>query len=120
MNCPHCKLMNPPEAEVCDCGYRFASGEMGESLLGEKELPLNAMYRTACFFAGILSWMGGLVIMVMCVVAASFAFNHYRRKYRVKAMDGFKFYGLGLVFWLIFTFVTVGVVGLVAGSATPQ
>lgn len=37
MICPHCKLVNPPEALKCDCGYDFASRTMDPSLLGLRE-----------------------------------------------------------------------------------
>ena len=37
--CPHCKLVNPPEALKCDCGYDFASQTMGPSLLRDKQRP---------------------------------------------------------------------------------
>lgn len=36
MICPYCKLVNPPEALKCDCGYDFASRTMGPSLLRVK------------------------------------------------------------------------------------
>lgn len=28
MKCPNCRLINPPSAEYCDCGYRFATGKV--------------------------------------------------------------------------------------------
>lgn len=28
MKCPNCKLLNPPGAMRCDCGYDFATGEI--------------------------------------------------------------------------------------------
>lgn len=28
-NCPSCRLVNPPDAQVCDCGYDFQSGLQG-------------------------------------------------------------------------------------------
>ena len=28
MECPHCGLINPPEAQRCDCGYDFESGKV--------------------------------------------------------------------------------------------
>jgi hypothetical protein len=31
MDCPECGLVNPPEAQRCDCGYDFASRRMEQS-----------------------------------------------------------------------------------------
>ena len=36
MDCPKCKLINPPCAERCDCGYDFKTGTMQESYLTER------------------------------------------------------------------------------------
>jgi len=36
MDCPNCKLVNPPNAERCDCGYDFKTGYMMESYLTER------------------------------------------------------------------------------------
>lgn len=33
MTCPRCRLINPPSAARCDCGYDFASGVMAASYL---------------------------------------------------------------------------------------
>jgi len=35
-NCPHCGLVNPPQAQRCDCGYDFQSGQMKRSYLQPK------------------------------------------------------------------------------------
>ena len=37
MDCPKCKLSNPPIAQRCDCGYDFETGEMKESYLTERD-----------------------------------------------------------------------------------
>ena len=29
MECPQCRLFNPPEAVRCDCGYNFNTGQRG-------------------------------------------------------------------------------------------
>lgn len=30
MECPRCKIINPPTAETCDCGYSFRLGTLVE------------------------------------------------------------------------------------------
>src|SRR3989442_9382747 len=32
-SCPNCRLINPPTAERCDCGYDFSTGSMEKSYL---------------------------------------------------------------------------------------
>ena len=32
-DCPRCRLINPPAAARCDCGYDFASGTVRQSYL---------------------------------------------------------------------------------------
>ncbi len=41
MDCPKCKLVNPPTAERCDCGYDFKTGVMKESYLSERDKRLS-------------------------------------------------------------------------------
>jgi uncharacterized membrane protein YjgN (DUF898 family) len=37
MDCPKCKLVNPPTAERCDCGYDFKTRTMEYSYLTEND-----------------------------------------------------------------------------------
>jgi hypothetical protein len=37
-DCPNCGLINPPDAQRCDCGYDFASRSMRESYLKPQEV----------------------------------------------------------------------------------
>jgi hypothetical protein len=41
MDCPKCKLVNPPTAERCDCGYDFTTGTMEQSYLTERDRHLS-------------------------------------------------------------------------------
>lgn len=41
MQCPKCKLENPPGTLRCDCGYDFQTGSVKGSLLSEKEIKRN-------------------------------------------------------------------------------
>src|SRR5262245_46201413 len=37
-DCPKCGLVNPPDAQRCDCGYDFASRTVEKSYLGAEEI----------------------------------------------------------------------------------
>jgi len=41
MDCPKCKLVNPPTAARCDCGYDFETGTMEASYLSERDKQLS-------------------------------------------------------------------------------
>lgn len=58
MECPNCKLINPPTAQRCDCGYDFPSGEMKESYLPSRKLKTN--------IAGA-AWIGSLAAIMLRV-----------------------------------------------------
>jgi hypothetical protein len=47
LECPNCKLINPPEALRCDCGYDFPTRSMNESYLTEKQKRENKVGKTA-------------------------------------------------------------------------
>jgi hypothetical protein len=38
-DCPTCGMVNPPEAQRCDCGYDFVARQMKRSYLGAKDRP---------------------------------------------------------------------------------
>jgi hypothetical protein len=41
MDCPNCKLVNPPNAERCDCGYDFQTRMIEHSYLTERDKSLT-------------------------------------------------------------------------------
>ncbi len=62
MVCPHCKLINPPTAQRCDCGYDFPTGKLRGSYLTERERKsrvaqstgIGSFVMTLLFVAGYL------------------------------------------------------------------
>ena len=40
--CPNCGLINPPEAQRCDCGYDFRLGKVATSYLTSKDVLQGA------------------------------------------------------------------------------
>ena len=41
-DCPKCSLLNPPEAERCDCGFDFTTSQMKRPSLLSGSLPKAA------------------------------------------------------------------------------
>ena len=41
MQCPNCKLINPPTAQRCDCGYDFDAKKLKSPLVQERADPLS-------------------------------------------------------------------------------
>ena len=39
--CPECRLVNPPEAERCDCGWDFVAGRQERSYLAAQPKPVR-------------------------------------------------------------------------------
>ena len=71
MECPKCRLENPPSAMRCDCGYDFASSTMKEPYLTAQEAAENAA------LTGIGGWLLlpaiGAVLGVLNSVGGAFA-----------------------------------------------
>jgi hypothetical protein len=51
MDCPNCKLVNPPTASRCDCGYDFQTHTVERSYLTERDKRLS---RTGTGVAGVV------------------------------------------------------------------
>ena len=76
--CPNCKLFNPPEAQVCDCGYNFAPGStlpdhtrrqlpMG---IGSILFSFSGRIKRGTFWKAILStWLLMLVWLIFWSIA---------------------------------------------------
>jgi hypothetical protein len=37
-DCPRCRLVNPPDAQRCDCGYDFGAQQVLKSYLTDQDL----------------------------------------------------------------------------------
>ena len=51
MDCPKCKLVNPPTTVRCDCGYDFQTGTMQDSYLTGRDQDLS---RQSLGIAGVI------------------------------------------------------------------
>ena len=94
MDCPKCKLINPPSAERCDCGYDFKTGTMQESYLTERDKQLSkpqiagAILGTLVLVRVAFGLMraageehsGALLLLAMVVLAGVLGFWIWRRK----------------------------------------
>lgn len=57
--CPRCKLVNPPDAARCDCGYDFQSGKIKTSYaktsaFNNQSFSLGTLYAYLCFLACLI------------------------------------------------------------------
>ena len=66
--CPNCKLINPPDAIQCDCGYNFVTGEFPAPALRAKEparggvgQPWSSAARIVIAFFFVIGGVLGLV-----------------------------------------------------------
>ena len=62
MECPNCKLINPPTAQRCDCGYDFPSGTMKESYLPNTERKKKVAGTT---------WIGAIIALALRLMFAT-------------------------------------------------
>ncbi len=75
MQCPHCRLENPPSAVICDCGYNFDNKD------SSRASPEKAKRRTPLFkarrfaIAGLLLGIFGAIISYIAFEPALFALS---------------------------------------------
>jgi hypothetical protein len=59
--CPKCGLLNPENAQRCDCGYDFEKNEMSESPIKATEKPNRKFHgNTIVLVLGLVLLVGGL------------------------------------------------------------
>jgi hypothetical protein len=67
--CPRCRLINPPEAERCDCGWDFAARRQKQSYL-----PRGRSTATAVAGVGglaVLAFLAHFALMLMKIWSAA-------------------------------------------------
>ena len=70
MDCPNCKLMNPPNATRCDCGYDFQTGTIQQSYLTERE---KRLLRPGAGVAGVILGILFLLELILRLTSAAVA-----------------------------------------------
>jgi len=62
-DCPKCRLVNPPTAQRCDCGYDFVSRQMEASYLGKQDTndEITHLETFLCFFLPLFGFCFGLM-----------------------------------------------------------
>ena len=86
MNCPNCRLVNPPAAQRCDCGYDFGSKSLKSSYLANSRdvsdlttEVVRALGRRDLMVGG--AWLG--VGILVTIVSYAFAATQGDRSYFV-------------------------------------
>src|SRR5262244_582781 len=80
MDCPNCKLVNPPTATRCDCGYAFRTPTMQESDPSERDKQhlkkgLASAFKAVAGIAGFVFFMApvtnmGILVSVIALMVA--------------------------------------------------
>lgn len=70
--CPNCGLFNPSTAEICDCGYQFASGKILASSVSAKQTGPSA---GLLFSGGALFGVVAAALMFMFMLHAGMGFS---------------------------------------------
>jgi hypothetical protein len=68
--CPNCGLVNPTSAIACDCGYRFATGSIGQSYV-----PPSKAQQPDSFGTRVATRIAARVVSVLLVTLLIVAFR---------------------------------------------
>ena len=68
MKCPNCKLLNPPGAERCDCGYDFELHDVRTSYLTDSPHSAPSGRSGLMTFQGCL--LGAAILMAVLALLA--------------------------------------------------
>jgi len=62
--CPNCKLVNPPDAVRCDCGFNFRSKRMGNDAQSQRSVqPLSVFEIIFTALYGVIGVIGFIFII---------------------------------------------------------
>jgi len=70
MDCPNCKLVNPPNATRCDCGYDFQTRTIQQSYLTARD---KRLLRPGAGVAGVILGILFLVELMLRLTNAAVA-----------------------------------------------
>ena len=67
IRCPNCRLLNPPAAQACDCGYQFATGRVVKhgraAFLSGSSRPSGSRGRSILAGASLVALTSGGVVL---------------------------------------------------------
>lgn len=80
MQCPRCHLENPPSADVCDCGYSFATGSYVRKPSGlprtssrtEPERSRYAALETISTIFRVAAWLVAAALVLAGIAALAY------------------------------------------------
>jgi phage FluMu protein Com len=119
--CPNCKLVNPPEAMLCDCGYDFTAGRMPVVAKPARSTAATAVSKTEplAIWSLVLSIVSlfscGLILGLPGVICGHLALSKIHKNSRSEgrgmALAGLTIGYVSMALWLIFITVMLGLRG---------
>ena len=87
MKCPNCSLENPPDGQICDCGYNFIAKKQGRSL--------DSKYYEKLSTSEIIG------VLLLPVILGLLYFFQYRKTRPIKAKQVVILFFISMIFWII-------------------